>query len=580
MIMRTRRLLGAATAAVLIAAPFAASASAANAAKKGVGTGTISTSVLELAIGGGDVLSVRVLGNDVTSTIDGAGSASTNLVPIAIASKLAPALDAASPAVSTSSTGAKDEKTHEAAVPAVPGFAGSLNAAVSSVVDAAGARSGLAAGLANLSLAGGLAKVPQGVLDLSTDASATQTVAAQTLRIPSATVLDLSALLEGLGLKLSDLSVDTLLDLVEGLGLPLNGVADPRALVNDLNEAVATLEGETGTITAEVCSTVDGILGGGLDTVGGVVGGVVGEVDAVTPAPLPDLGGVVGGLFAAGLLGDLDCDDLVGLDVADVLQDVEDTLGSLLGGILKALDGVALLSVQGIEVSIASTATDAVETSVADVTAKIGSVKVGSLPVPGVADLDLTAPAAIVNQAAEAIQAQLNGVLATINSQLTGIVDVDVLDIEEVVGSKDGVVEALSKVTALRATITPPTGLLSAAVVDVDGTIAGALAGLGTALPALDPLMSQLEGALGGVDALTERTVLTVGTVSADAAFRPAAAQLTPGGGPGDPGSGTGTGTPGTLPRTGTDAALPAMAAVALAGMALAIRRLLRQTTI
>lgn len=569
--MRTTRLLGAATAAVLIAAPFAGTAAAADAAAVGVGTGTISASVLELTVGGGDVLSVRVLGNDVTSTIDGPGSASTSLAPIAVASDVAPALNVASPTVSTSSTGAADERRHEAAVPAVPGFAGSLNAAVSSVVDAAGARAGLAAGLANLSLAGGLAKVPQGVIDLSTDASGTRTVSTSTLSIPSATVLDLSALLEGLGLDLADVSVDTLLDLVERLGLPLNGVADPRALVEDLNEAIDTLEGTSGTITAEVCTTVDAILGGGIDTVGGVVGGVGSDVDAVTPSPLPDLGEVVSGVFAAQLLGDVDCDDLVGLEVEDVLQDVEDTLGVLLDGILKALDGVALLSLQGVEIGLGSTATDAVETSVADVTAKIGSVKVGSLPVPGVADLDLTAPAAIVNQAAEAIQAQLDGVLGTINSQLIGIVDVDVLDIEELVGSAEGgVVEAISKVTALRATITPPTGLLSAAAIDVEGTVADALAQLGTALPALDPLMAQLEGALGGVDALTDTTVLTVGTVSATSAFRPVAAQAAPGGG-----SGTGT-----LPRTGTDAALPAMAAVALAGMAMAIRRLLRHSTI
>lgn len=595
--MRSTRLLAAASAALLIAAPFAGSAAAAD-PPQGVGTGTIAASVLELTVGGGDVLSVRVLGNDTTSTLDGSQEAASALVPIAISSKLAPALNAASPTISTSSTGAKDEKSGEVAVPDVAGFTGQMNAALSSVVDADGARSGLDAGLANVSLAG-LVKVPQAVLDVSSDAGNAQTVATHTLRIPSATVLDLSALLEGLGLGLADLSVDALLDLVESLGLPLNGVADPRALVEDLNEAIATLEGETGTITAELCGTVDGVLGGTLGTVGGVVGGVTdtvgGVVDEVT-GTLPDLGtggvtdGTTDGLLAAQLLGDVDCDDLVGLEVEDVLQDIEDTLGALLDAILKKLDGVALLSVQNVEIGLGSTATSAVETSVADVTASIGSVKVGALPVPGVGELDLTAPAEVVNQAAAAIQGQLDAVLGTLNAHLRGIVDVDVLDIEEVVGSEGDTVNALSRVTALRATITPPTGVLSAAAVDVEGTVRGALAELGTTLPVLDPLMGQLESALGGLDALTDTTVLTVGTVSANAAFRPVATQAGPGSGPGtgsDPGtgpgsgSGTGIGTGGgTLPRTGTDAALPAMAAVALAGMAVAIRRLLHHATI
>lgn len=559
--MRTSRFLGAAFAAALLSAPLAGTAGAADAVQ-GTGTGTVSSSVLELTVGGGDLLSVRVLGTDTTSTIAGARSASSTVVPLTVSSAAA-GIDVALAELATASTGAEDAKSQELAVPAeLAGFAGSLGAALSSVVDDAGARSGADAGITGLVLAGGLVSLPSGTLAIDTDAASGRSLSTHTLTIPSATVLDLSALLEGLGLELPDLSIDALLDLLDSLGVPLDGVADPRALVEELNGAVALLEGATGTdtVTAELCASVDEVLGGAIGTVGGVVGGVA---DAV--------GGTGGGLLSAAALEDgVTCDDLVGLDVDAVLQDVEDTLGELLDGILRTLDGTALLSVEDVAIGLSSTATDKVETSVADVTASIGAVKVGALPVPGVSGLDLTAPADVVNQAAAAIQAQVNGVLATLNAELANLVDVDVLAIEELVSGTATGVEALSRVTALRATITPPASLLSAAAVDVEDSIGAAIAVLGGALPALDPLMGALEGALGGLDVLTAPTVLTVGTVSATSAFQPVVAQVA-----------APTGAPtGSLPRTGTDAALPAMAATALAGAALAIRRLLRTAAI
>ena len=78
--------------------------------------------------------------------------------------------------------------------------------------------------------------------------------------------------------------------------------------------------------------------------------------------------------------------------------------------------------------------------------------------------------------------------------------------------------------------------------------------------------MTQLEAALGGVQALSGPSVITAGSLSANGTFKAVGAgttSSTPGGG-------------GQLPRTGRNAALPAMFAMALAGAAVAIRRVLR----
>jgi hypothetical protein len=84
--------------------------------------------------------------------------------------------------------------------------------------------------------------------------------------------------------------------------------------------------------------------------------------------------------------------------------------------------------------------------------------------------------------------------------------------------------------------------------------------------------MGQLEATLGGLQALSGPSSVTIGQLTGDATFRPVAASV-----PGQAVTGVPTG---ELPRTGGDAALPAMAGVILGGAALAIRRLLRNATI
>ncbi|MCU1378679.1 MAG: hypothetical protein JWN29_1662 [Acidimicrobiales bacterium] len=590
--MRPIRLLAAVAAGSLLAAgPLAGFASAADPA--GVGTGTVSATAVRVDLGAnGDLLSIRVLGDDGSSTIDpikGARRSSETLRPLTISSKRIPALDLSVPAVATTSTGAEDKRAVEPAVPNQAAFSGKLNAIASSVVDGAGARAALSAGLANLKLAGGLVHVPTGLVQVSSRAAGAEASGSRSITIPDIRVLDLSAVLDGLGLKLTDLSVTQLLTLLRSLGVTLPGIADPAAAVAALNTAIDTVKAQTGALTAELCATVDGLLAA-LGGVTGLVGGAVNSLPQVptggATSTLPAIGTVPGGnvvlpivnnvlpglgLKAAALPTNFSCSNLTGT-VQDLLTTVQSALGKVLAGGLAQLGDTALLSVKDVKVSLVATATDAVDTSVADVTASIGQVKVGNLAVPGVSGLDLAAPVATLNQAAAAIQSAVGSVLAAVNANLASLVKVDVLKIEKVVGSAGAYTHAASTVTALTATLTPP-ATLGAALIDLTAVPTSTVLGtLATTVPTIAPVMGQLEATLGGLQALSGPSSVTIGQLTGDATFRPVAASV-----PGQAVTGVPTG---ELPRTGGDAALPAMAAVVLGGAALAIRRLLRIATI
>lgn len=563
--MRTSRLLGAFAAATVAAiAPLSATIASA-AEPNGVGHGTVDSTLLQVDVGpGGHVLSVKVLSDEGRSTIDpsdGAPVSSTSLTPFSISSGAVPALNLSSPAVGTSSTGAEEtQSVSSPALASVPALSGSLSATLSSVVDAVGARSGLDAALSKLSVAGGLLSVPSASVALGTSAATTQSSGTRSISIPSIEVLNLGAVLEALGLTLADLPLDDLLGLLGALGKDLADIADPAAVVAAVDTAIDDLQGQTGALTDEHCATVDGLLGGigglaGVSEVGDNAQDIVdGAVDGVdTPAAaLP----ITSPVSAQAL--PVTCDSLTTVDeLVDTLQDV---IGGLVGGLLATLDDTSLLSVEGIEVSLVADAKSTVESSVAEVTGTIGSVKVGALTVPGVSGLDLTAAADVLNAAGDTVSAAVGSVLGVVNAQLADMVDVDVLTITEAVGAEGDYASANAAVTALTATITPP-ALLTGALAVTDSATA-LLDEVGAAVPAIAPVMGELSAALGGLDVLTAASTITVGRLSSSSAFRPVAASV--------PGS---TPPSGELPRTGSDAAVPAMAAVLVAGVALGIRR-------
>lgn len=575
--MRTNRLLGAVAAATIAAvAPLSGAIAATEA--NGVGTGTVSSTLLQVDLGeGGGILSIRVLGDGGVATIDpanGVARASTTLTPLTISSGAAPALNVTTPAITSSSTGAEDRQQVAPGLPTVPAFSGSIGGTISSIVDAAGARSGLDATVGNLRLAGGLLSVPSGAVTFGTNTATGKTSATRSISIPSIEVLNLAAVLEGAGVALADLPIDDLLGLLAGLGITLPEITDPGAVIETVNGAIDEIQALTGDLTTELCATVDDLLA----TVGGLAGtGAVGEVaEDISDAINGAIGGGIGGgspglpplppipslpdILSAKVLP-VDCDAVVGT-VQDLVDDLQAVVADVVTTVLDALGSTSLLSVQGIEIGLVADARSTVESSVAEVTGTIGSVKVGAISVPGVSGLDLTAAEAVLDAAGDAVSGAIGSVLGTVNAGLASMVDVDVLQIDELVGADGDYANATAAVTALTATITPP-GLLSGAL-DLTGSAEDILGEAAAAVPALAPLMGQLEVALGGLDVLTAPSTITVGRLSSASAFRPVAATV--------PGS-TGTTPTGELPRTGNDAAVPAIAAVLVAGVALGIRR-------
>jgi hypothetical protein len=252
--------------------------------------------------------------------------------------------------------------------------------------------------------------------------------------------------------------------------------------------------------------------------------------------------------------------------VNQVLDQVQGTLADLLGTILNLLASTPLLSVKDVKIGMIAKAADTVQNSVADVTASIGSVNVGNLAVPGASGLDLGDSAGVINGATEAVQSAIGGVLSQVSSALANIVDVDVLKITKGVTTANGYNNAASAITALTATITPPadlSNLLSVAAIGDSTPVSSVLGDLGASVPGVSTLMTQLEAALGGVQALSGPSVITAGTLSANGTFKAVAGSTTSAPG-------------GQLPRTGRNAALPAMIAMTLAAVAVAIRRVLR----
>jgi hypothetical protein len=566
--MRTKRLVGAAAAATIAAiAPLSATIARA-AEPTGVGSGSVSATVLGVDVG--NVLSVKVLTDHGMSTIDpkdGAASSSTSLTPLSIASGAVPALNVTTPSVTTSSTGAEDKKSVSPDLPSTPAFSGDLTADLSSIVDAAGARSGLDGTLSNLSVAGGLLNVPKATVSLATSAVSGESSATRAISIPSIEVLNLGAVLSSVGLPLDSLPLDDLTKLLGSLGITLPDIEDPAAVVASVNDALDSLQGQTGALTPAICNTVDGILGtvGGLtgtDAVGDAADQIVNTITTTVPGT-PSVPAVpsLPTLSAQALPS---CADVTGT-VQDLVDQLQGVVGSVVASVLATLDNTSLLSVSGIDVGLVADAKSTVESSVADVTGKIGSVKVGNLALPALSGLDLTATAGVLSAAGDAVSAAIGNVLSVVNAQLADMVDVDVMKITELVAPAGDYTSATAGVTALTAKITPPSLLTGA--INVTDSASDILDQVSATVPALAPLMTSLQASLGGLDLLTAPATITVGQLSSTSAFRPVAASV-----PGVTGS---TPPSGDLPRTGANAALPAMAAVLVGGVALGIRRFL-----
>jgi hypothetical protein len=517
--------------------------SPAHAATPGVGTSAATSSLLNIALGtNGSLLNLKVLADDSRSTIDpsvAAPSAYSRLNALSLTSGVLPAplnnvsvpvVESKTPggAGSVSGPGLNLGSIGGVSVPAAI-LSGVLTpAALNSAVDAESAHAGLTSSLGNISLVGGLIKAAGLDSTLGTTAAKSAATGDRDIKVGSINVLDLGALLNGLGIPLSALPLDTVSSILDTLGVPL--VALPTSLTLDdfVAELNTTLDG--------VQAQIDGAAATIDDALAPVTAGILGGLGL----PIPAVGDAV--TVAQG-----------------VVTQVRALLSTVLDQAIKALDNLSLLKVNGIEVGTVTKAADTVAGSTADIVAKIGGISVGGLNLPG---LDLSSTLAQVNSVVTSVNTTLSGVLGSISPDLANLVKVSLFDKDSATGVTNtaGYVKSLAGVTALAASITPPlnltqivSGLLGSAGTAGIGSI---LTGAGGSLPVVDTVMTTLNGLLGpAVSALSGGASIKLASVTSGASFTtPVAA------------------TGGSLPRTGGNEQM-ALVGMALVIAALATRR-------
>lgn len=586
------------------------------------GVGTTTGALTLLGLDAGELLALELLTDAGAANIDeatGPRNAAAQIAALALDTAATEPLSV--PLLSVSSTGDEQRAGQDMALPANPFVSGSvLPLSLAALVDEASARSTLAASLTDLDVLGGVASLASSNLDLGTSAATADAAGARGVDVGALTVLDLQALLELLGIPLTDLPLDTLLGLLDSLGLlgqleavlaplgvdirdlgtaqiaelfdsTIGGIVDEVGTVVDDVDAVLVDLGTTAEPVCEITDSVDGVVDG-IDGVVDGIGGVVNGIDG-------DGGGVVGlstdVSAAATCTAPLDAtaavkDLTAQLEVLlNQVQDLLDQILAILEAPLDLLSGVALLSLDGLDVTVLTKATDDIETSSADVTGTLGNLKVGELPALGA--LDLTATTAQLDDLLGQAEGLIGGILGEIAPALSDLVTIrsmqETTSVEQV---GDSIVSSAS-FSGLEVDVLPILGELTALLGNMGGedSIAGIIDGLGLGLdlatsgvPAIEelntllaPVTGQLS-LLGALASLEDGLGLQVATLSQRSTFTPVAASapVTPDA----PGAPAAPAAPSpTLPRTGSsDTLLLALAGAAVLA-ALGGRQLVRR---
>jgi hypothetical protein len=591
----------------------------------GVGSSSGAASLLKLALGS-DALVLQLLGEATqTSNDPGAGgpAALERISPLLVTSSLLPALGGVSqPTIETSSTNGEDARATQgvdlgallAATPVAGLLDGSIDpVALRSVVDPNGALSAATAAVRDISLLGGLLSTGTATADLASQALVTDAGALRGLSLDSLEVLDLTALLDALGISLADLPIDAAVGLLDGLGLPLPGGLSAAALLDTIDglldsttavrAQVATLQGQIDGLQAQLApltsqlsaatalvtsltsqlSAQQALLAGcgGLPLVCDPIQALITSLTTQLATATASANSIDAAIDAVQAQIDSRLAQIDGL--LDPIQTLLDQLLGLVDGILSGLDGAPLVTVRDLVVGVAARADDTVAESDAQVLGSVGDVQVGGLSLGG---LDPAALLAQVTALADQVTGTLGGILSTVDPSLSGLVDIDLLEQATSVTEADGVTEAFASITGLRATITPPDicGLL--ARLGAQDTIGSVLGGLGEALPSLPGPVGDVLGDLGST--VTCNAAAAAGGVTASALVGGVASALTQpltiealslagagsfsvagatSGAPGQP-------TPGSLPNTGGEAQL-ALLALGVGALGLLTRRLL-----
>jgi len=543
---------------VLAASAFTGPASAQAA---GVGTSSTSTKVLTAQLGeAGSLLDLALLADEARSTIDSAVAtpeAYTRLTALSAKASLLPSspINVSQGVFEAKSTGPSEVPISGATLAVPTAVPAALAPVLSGTIDpgklTATLNQGVAASTMNTSVSqlkaiGGLVGV--GSLSSVLDASSAAASASATrgAAVKDVTVLDLGAVLAGLGLPLGELTPAQVIGLVDALaaskGLPLpsgaktlnDAVVSLNAAIDDLQETIATTPASTQAITSAI-DPVTTTLVGAVESATGV------------DLPVPTVSQTV---------------ELAVATVNELIDQLQALINALLEKGLAVLNDLALLRLEGVEVGVTTKAVESIDGSVADVTGKIGKVVVGGIELPGI---DLLAATDKVSAAVAAVNTQLGSVLAIVDPSLANLVKVSVLDRATSITQEGGYTRSRAGITAASVTITPPANLVAI----VNGLVAqtgDVTALLGGAVPPANDLMKQLGTALNlGTSVLSAPAKLQVASVLSASDFRTSAAPVIPGSPAG--------GSP-TLPRTGGPDLVLFGGLLAL--LALAVRRVSR----
>lgn len=557
--MRHARAAIAALTTLSLVGAMASIGGAAQAATNGVGTSQVSTTVANVQLGtNGALLGVRLLGDDARSTIDSkvasSAEAFSRLTGLAISSDTvtdlktlsSPPVESKQPGGDASVTTGSVDLSNPGGGVTVPSsvLSGSIGLAhLSSEAATTQAKSALSATLTNASVGGALASVAGVTSGLNTAAVATQSDSSRSIKVDQVVVVDLGSLLDGIGLDLPDLGVDTLTALLTELNTTVNGLngAAVNAIVDDLQDEITTLSAAVTLPGGTVATAVDTI--NDLGTTLGI--GTI--IDSTTEAVIanPAL--------------------TVTQQINALVDELQAALSDLLGDVLTTLDGLALLKVDSVDVGVTTKAADTVANSVHTISGKIGAITVGNA---ALGTVDVTQALADVNAKVTEVNNEIKGVLNGVDPGLGDMVTISVFERANGYGLSEanGYVKAVDGITGLKASVTPPTTLstIVAAIQAAPSAEDVIVANGGTVPTALSDAMGTLGTTLNNnATPLGNGATVTIASINSSSEFAPQLAGTNSGGGPGDDNDRS-------LAATGSNDAIP-MTAMALLLIALGL---------
>ena len=555
--MRNARAAVAAITTISLVGAFS-SLGAARAATTGVGTSQVSTTVANVQLGtNGALLGVRLLGDDARSTIDSkvasapeAFSRFTGLTVssdtvTALASLSSPTVESKQPGgeatITTGSVNLSNPVTGVNIPPTV--LSGTIGLAhLSSEAAATQAKSALSAALTNAAAGGGLVAVNGVTSGVNTAAGSTQSDAARSVKVDQVVVLDLGALLASIGLPITDLPLPTVQELLTKLNTTVTGLGAPAVVngaIDDLQAEIAAFVAQLATTAPATPALPAGTIDTIVDTLNGLGAGTI--VDGTTEAAIANPAQTATDQLNA------------------IIDELQAALADVLADVLATLDGAPLLSVDSVDVGVTSKAADTVANSTAGVTARIGAVNVGAV---GVGPIDVTQTLTDVNAKVTSINNTLKDALDGIDPGLGDLVTVSVFErpTGNGVSESNGYVKAMDGITALKASVTPPSTLSTIiSAVQAQASIADDLLAAGGTLPSLSAAMGTLGTTLNNTAApAAGGASVTIASITSTSEFAPAI-----GGAPGNE-------TDRSLAATGSNDTLP-MTALALLLVALGL---------